>query len=204
MKLVHWSHKIVTEVRGAHQKNGMKPDGFWISDESRGAHGWRAWCKSEGFRPYGFRYEHEFELNDNANILWLDTPEAIDAFGDKYAADDELNRRIGEIGSNWGKSIYHIDWKRVAKDYHGIIITPYQWSQRLGRHSWYYGWDCASGCIWNRRAVKSVKMVKERKVPHYPTRWERARKHKRDMQRLKELSERLQKQVREKKYETAV
>lgn len=196
MKLVHWSHKRVTSVTGRHQKprRQMKPNGFWVSDESRGAYGWRQWCRSEGFRSYGFRYEHRVELADNAKILYLRTPQDIDKFADKYKADTELNQRMAEIGSRWGgASIYDIDWARVAKKYHGIIITPYQWSQRLGRHSWYYSWDCASGCIWNKRAIKSITMVKERKVPHYPSHWERARKRKRDNEKMEELMGELRK-----------
>lgn len=202
MKLVHWSHKVVTEVRGAHQnklRTGMKPNGFWLSDESRGAYGWRQWCKSEGFRLWGFRYEHHIELADDAKILYLRTAKDIDDFSEEYKLDDELNRRMAEIGN----SIYHIDWKRVAKKYHGIIITPYQWSQRLGRHSWYYSWDCASGCIWNRRAIKSIEMVKEHKTPRKPTYWEERRKHKRDMEKLREASKELQKAIERRKYETA-
>lgn len=199
MKLVHWSHRVVPKVRGARQNKKWgaigKPHGFWLSDESRGSHGWRAWCGAEGFRSYGFRYEHKIELADNAKILYLRTAKSIDDFADEYIADSEINRRMAELShASWGgPSIYEIDWKRVAKKYHGIIITPYQWKQRMGRHMWYYGWDCASGCIWNRRAIKSIEMVKERKVPHYPNHWERARKHKRDMAKLREITESLQK-----------
>ena len=190
MKLVHWSHKIVTEVKGSHQseKNrGIgKPHGFWVSDESRGAYGWRTWCRSEGFRPYGFRYEHHVELADNAKILYLRTAKDIDDFADEYKADSELNKTMAELPhAEWGgASIYEIDWKRVAKKYHGIIITPYQWKQRLGRHMWYYSWDCASGCIWNARAIKSITMVKERKAPPKPTWQEEARDRRRLMHEL--------------------
>jgi len=36
----------------------------------------------------------------------------------------------------------------VSKEYDGIEIAPYQWDARLSL-IWYYGWDVASGCIWN-------------------------------------------------------
>lgn len=196
MKLTHWSHKIVTEVKGTHQNEKMrgigKPHGFWLSDESRGAYGWRSWCKAEGFRPYGFRYEHRVTLAPNAKILYLRSHEEIEVFSQEYKADTNLNRQM----SKFGDSVYDIDWKRVAKKYHGIIITPYIWSQRLSNNNWYYAWDCASGCIWNKRAIQSIEMVKERKVPKAPTYWQRKRKHKRDMLRMAEASKEMVRAIR--------
>jgi hypothetical protein len=208
VKLRHFSADIVTQVHGRRQERLFdqtkpdagrkrragfgKPSGFWVSDETRGVHGWRAWCTSERFRSYAMRYEHEVVLSPNARILYLRTAKDIDAFADKYG--HSLMTLLGkrdedrEIEIWGGKHIDIIDWHRVAKKYHGIIITPYIWSQRLGRHMWYYGWDCASGVIWNARAIESVTMIKERKAPHKPTRWELKRKHKRDMIRMAQAS----------------
>lgn len=196
MKLIHWSQRVVKEVKGAHQGTkhyrGLgKPKGFWVSDESRGAYGWRSWCKAESFRPHSFKYEHEVKLVPNAKILYLRTAKAIDDFADEYIADSELNRRMAEIG----QSVYEIDWKRVAKKYQGIIITPYQWQQRLGRHMWYYSWDCASGCIWNKRAIQSITVVKEHNAPKPPSWQERARDRRESMAMLKEATENLRKLV---------
>lgn len=42
-----------------------------------------------------------------------------------------------------------------TREYAGIIITPYQWARRL-ELSWYYNWDCASGCIWDVSAILGV------------------------------------------------
>ena len=53
--------------------------------------------------------------------------------------------------------VYDIDWNRVAKKYQGIIITPYIWERRLTTTcTWYYGWDVASGCIWDNKAIKEI------------------------------------------------
>ena len=58
-----------------------------------------------------------------------------------------------------------IDWAEVASKYDGIIISPYQWSLRLDMEMmWYYGWDCASGCIWNISAIKELKEVQNGKA----------------------------------------
>ena len=46
-----------------------------------------------------------------------------------------------------------IDWKKVASKYDGIEINPYQFEARY-QYLWYYGWDVASGCIWNLKSVK--------------------------------------------------
>ena len=55
--------------------------------------------------------------------------------------------------------IYMLDFLKVMDEYDGIIIAPYQYSCRLMNSStaWYYGWDCASGCIWNLGCI-SIKL----------------------------------------------
>ncbi len=205
MKLVHWSADIVTTVRGRRQYDPIedggdrrgradKPNGFWVSDEERGAHGWR---KYNDFRRYAMRYRHEVELVPNAKILYIHTAEELRAFTDKYGYSliDRLEKRKHPTppmpGMIWepSKMIDGIYWRKLTRKYHGIIITPYIWSQRLEFSTqWYYSWDCASGCIWNPRAIASVKMVKEYKVPHKPTYWELRRKRKRDIERMKALT----------------
>lgn len=60
--------------------------------------------------------------------------------------------------------VYEIDWKKVTEEYQGIIISPYIWQRRLAPHTmWYYGWDVASGCIWDTDAIEEVKLVERRK-----------------------------------------
>lgn len=50
-----------------------------------------------------------------------------------------------------------VNWPLIATRWDGIIIAPYQWSCRYDdRTFWYYGWDCASGCIWNLHAITDV------------------------------------------------
>jgi hypothetical protein len=55
---------------------------------------------------------------------------------------------------------YYINWPKVAQDYSGIEICPYQWKFRLN-YMWYYGWDVASGCIWNQNALNSTNVIAE-------------------------------------------
>lgn len=65
---------------------------------------------------------------------------------------------------------YTIDWFQVVRNFPGIIIAPYLWERRNSNRSnwdscWYYGWDCASGCIWDLRCIESFQMVEEMKLP---------------------------------------
>ena len=38
------------------------------------------------------------------------------------------------------------------------VVSPYQWNCRLSLETcWYYGLDCASGCIWYLDCIKEFK-----------------------------------------------
>ena len=39
-----------------------------------------------------------------------------------------------------------------------MFITPYQWELRF-ELDWYYGWDVASGCVWNLSVIESMEPV---------------------------------------------
>jgi hypothetical protein len=41
----------------------------------------------------------------------------------------------------------------LTDKYDGIEINPYQFEARY-QYLWYYGWDIASGCVWNLNNVK--------------------------------------------------
>ncbi len=87
---------------------------------------------------------HVVMLNNPDSLLWLTTPEDLDHFTDEWGIDAKYNMRA-------------IEWWRVAQKYPGIMITPYCWQRRLDLF-WYYGWDCASGCIWDSEAVASIEV----------------------------------------------
>ena len=115
-----------------------KPSGFWITDDSENC--WRSWCMSERFSLESLTHKHEIVL-DESNILILRCPYDLDDFS-----------------RDFGTSHWCIDWPKVAARYDGLIITPYQWERRMD-HDWYYGWDCASGCIWKANAIKDIRLV---------------------------------------------
>lgn len=126
-----------------------KPDGFWVSVP--GADDWPSWCRGEEFRAHTFAHAAEVTLTADANVLLLGSPAALDDFTERFGGPSQLLGRA-------------IRWGVVARQYDGIVIAPYQWSRRHSLN-WYYGWDCASGCIWNLNAVAGVRDVTAEAVP---------------------------------------
>ena len=151
-RLIHYTAKpFALEQRRVEQSDvnewGImpigKPCGLWLSVDD-------AWhvAALDMFGDEGLKYSSLITLAHDANILRLTTVCEIDDFTEQYtvAVDDKFPI-LGRV----------IDWRRVAAEYQGIIIAPYQFSRRLTQHTfWYYGWDCASGCIWDTAAIASV------------------------------------------------
>lgn len=161
MNLYHYTTKVLTPMSKFRQFNlledgsckkqvkGMKPVGFWLSVEDE----WEQWCKSEQFMEHSLARKYKVQLSKDANILHLKSELDIDMFTKKYKyfGDDSPNNLIPTF------HVYDIDWAKVEEKYDGIIIEPYCWSRRLASHTiWYYGWDVASGCIWNLNVIESV------------------------------------------------
>jgi hypothetical protein len=158
MKLVHYSSEPLGELRSVTLPPGnralMKPAGLWVSDDAC-EDNWPAWCAENSFGTDRLTHAHDVELAPGANVLILSTPADIDAFGAEWCVVPEwagpIMRAGGSLGSMW------LDWPGVMERYDGLIITPYVWERRMDA-MWYYGWDCASGCIWHPRAIASVKL----------------------------------------------
>lgn len=128
-----------------------KPHGLWVS--VKGEDGWKEWCESENFQWPKLRVENLIELKPGANILRLQSPEQMDEFTKQYGVVPTIFLDDPTIPMR----SFAIDWPKVAGEYQGIIIAPYQWERRMAMFtSWYYGWDCASGCIWSVDAIQSV------------------------------------------------
>ncbi len=145
LRLTHFSEVALTEIRSAKQscESDMKPDGLWVSVD--GPDDWPSWCESESsglLRPVA----NVITLAGSSRILILKSPS--DVF--------EFTRQYG-VTPSWSNFKQSIAWPMVAEEYQGIIISPYQWACRHHPETfWYYGWDCASGCIWDHRAIESV------------------------------------------------
>lgn len=166
-RLLHYPRggKFTGGVRSTEQTTPSgfyeKPHGLWVSVE--GACDWASWCVGNDFDTEFLSDKWEIVLAENANILRIASIGEIDAFTEKYGIYDtrchEVLRSGGLATSHFGRQPA-IDWPRVAKEYQGIIIAPYIWERRMETHTgWYYGWDCASGCIWDAEAIASARRV---------------------------------------------
>jgi len=139
MRRLHNTAKSLAALNVFEQHEGMKPQGLWYGVDSA----WLDWCSSE-MPSWIHKHTYEIVLRPRARVLRLRTANAVRAFHRKYAAH-----------TSWS----YPNWVKLAKRYDGIEIAPYQWTLRLGWQTWYYSWDCASGCIWNPRAIASVREV---------------------------------------------
>ena len=131
-----------------------KPEGLWVSVQ--GEDDWPSWCSREEYAPNRLRHSHQVRLFRDANILMINSSAELLDFTDAYAVQTDWERRWDWKRDN--KRQWPIDWRQVAMQYDGIIIAPYQWQCRSAV-DWYYGWDCASGCIWNLSAIVSVESM---------------------------------------------
>lgn len=154
MKLSHYS--AIPRIIFRERRNTdvyFKPRGLWVSVD--GEDDWRAWCEAETFRLQALRFKINIILEPDANILYLRSAADLFTFTEGYTATDSQVNSIMKSHSLSGT--FHMDWPRVQREYDGIIIAPYQWSQRL-ELMWYYSWDCASGCIWNIEAIQKAEI----------------------------------------------
>lgn len=132
---------ILRRIRATRgQKVDHKPLGFWYGVDGD----WERWCRAEQWGLHGEMFEHELTLGKE-RLLILSSVSAIDSFHEEFKGKPHLN-------CQW---LEYIDWARVAEQWDGVEIAPYQWDRRLSgeAHNWYYSWDCASGCIWRPKGI---------------------------------------------------
>jgi hypothetical protein len=126
-----------------------KPKGVWVS--AAGEDDWPSWCRSERFGVDRLEYRHLIEL-DTRRMKIIESVAELDRFDALWG-----------VAYSLGDMPFHcINWPEVAKEFTGIVIAPYRWERRMDTRvsKWYYGWDCASGCVWDVTAIKSVQVTK--------------------------------------------
>lgn len=158
LRLRHYSAEPLGEIRSVSQvgRNLRKPGGLWVSVHNA-RNNWPQWCKSEDYGLASLANEHEIILADTANVCWLKNAKEIDKFTKQYVAHEHKY--------NNKEYIMYLDWVKVSSVYQGLIISPYCYSRRLEDHTiWYYGWDCASGCVWDASAISSVRPINHTRV----------------------------------------
>ncbi len=136
-----------------------KPTGLWVSVDSE--FGWAQWCyDNEQDQFYKrLKYKYDVVLYPHAKILVLDSAEKIVTFSHQYRDHNVEKQKPQSYFSTTKRDLFDtvIDWKTLKSQYDGIIISPYQDSVRL-QYKWYYGFDCASGCIWNLSCINTLTM----------------------------------------------
>jgi hypothetical protein len=138
---IHMSKKpFELEQRIFNQKVSMKPGGFWYGFGSE----WIDWTRSQKPEWEG-KYIYSVDIG-NTNVLQINTHMELMQFTREYQANSNEFGYVREEGAK-------IDWKKVAGKYGGIEINPYQ-SEARYQYMWYYGWDIASGCVWNLSRIK--------------------------------------------------
>lgn len=128
-------------VQSKNREFPLKPLGFWYQVDGD----WERWCESEQPDWIG---SHRYTVDlGQSKMLVLESAQEIRDFGDEYGYDP-----FKSLGLSRHK---FIEWERVAEKYDGLEIPDYVWACRLDFTCfWYYGWDCASGVVWNVLDVK--------------------------------------------------
>ncbi len=175
MAYYHWSSNPVKLKRMDYLQSGHpKPNGLWF--DVNGA--WRRWCEAVEFCPENLLYRHTVTIRDTSRILFLRRPRDIDLFTQKYGHDlsDHIRPLPSEendaFARQYGRDLFgeiqrqfsnYIMWIDVAAAYSGIVIDPYSRS-RSQTYLWYYGWNCAGGCIWDTGVIRLGKPRKMKSV----------------------------------------
>lgn len=150
-RFIHFSNTPLTALRSvdpASRHRADKPGGLWFS-VGDGEDGWRAWCEAEDFYVENLIHRTEILFAPDARLLRVSGAAALDAF----------TQRFGIECKGFGRG-YGIDWRAVGESYDAIAITPYVYECRLHpEYFWYYSWDCASGCVWNAKAVAELRAL---------------------------------------------
>ena len=133
--------------------NGInKPSGLWLSDEND--YGWSQWCQDNDFRLKGLKYKTTIKV-DTSNVFVIQSVEELKEFNSKYG----IKKGNFKKDPYFLLEDYFINWDLLKNTHKGIIITPYLHQVRL-EYMWYYGWDCASGCIWDTSCCEIITQSK--------------------------------------------
>lgn len=166
MTYYHWAPDPVTLRRRTYLQCGHpKPNGLWFDiNES-----WKRWCTAAGFRLESLRYRQAVTILDASRIRFLRNARDIDVFTRTYGHNLsghirplQSPKNITAFARQYGSDLFsdilgqfsnYILWEEVAEQHSGIVIDPYS-RARSKTYLWYYGWNCAGGCIWDTSVIR--------------------------------------------------
>lgn len=135
-----------------------KPIGFWYSWGGT----WPLYLLSEFF--YLGRKEGKWATNriENINYIYKVNIDFRDVLRIRRKKDftwicNEYGKPSTNDMARFADYPYDVNWHKFCIDFKGIDIE-YDKNASYDYH-WYYGWDCSSGCIWNKDAIKGYKEV---------------------------------------------
>ena len=142
---------VVPQIGNFTQKAGPKPEGLWYECQDGSSETWKEFCEF-GMSSHYSKYDSTYNivLNDY-EILFIPDDHHFEKFYKMYSVNHPADPD--------GKKGYDkmIDWPKVAEHYAGIEICPYRSNKRMDDDSfWYYGWDVASGCVWDPKGIKDM------------------------------------------------
>jgi hypothetical protein len=166
MSYYHWASEPVTLQEIRYPQSGQpKPNGLWFDVDE----GWNRWCKATQFRMETLRYRHTVSILDKTRVLFLRNGKDIDTFTKTYGHNVASRIRFLQnhedqdtFTRNYGHDLFreiqkqfssYIMWEDVAEKYGGIIVAPYS-RAKSETYLWYYGWNCAGGCIWDTSILR--------------------------------------------------
>ena len=127
----------------------IKPKGLWYACGDS----WIEWVRRE--MPHWLeRANYLYEVKLGEEIIQISN-------------DDEFGNFHAEFGFTpqdaYDPRSRAINWKEIQEqDYNGVEICPYLWERR--QEDWYYGWDVASGCIWNSAGISDIVLLAEKET----------------------------------------
>ena len=127
-----------------------KPSGLWVTDMGE-PYNWFNWCLQENFSIDKLKYQYKIEI-DITKIKIVDTLDKFERFHNYY----------------YDCVVNGVSWDTLAEYYKGIIISPYRNDRSSIKNynfykDWYYGWDVASGCIWDTSCIANIELSKSYK-----------------------------------------
>lgn len=151
------------------KKDNFKPVGLWYAC----GNDWYNFILYKMPKEYlqDHKYVHEIQLHrsiqtninepDKDKILIIKSFKDFFKFTDRYGyyldGKEEIKSSDCEYLEDYEDS--RIDWNQVSLDFGGIEICPYL--EKVRYIKWYYGWDVASGCIWNTDLIRNIKLIYE-------------------------------------------
>lgn len=155
LKNIKLNMQILKKIK-VKQQVGFKPIGIWTSGLfERNQNSWTDWAFSEDMLEWIDPNEctyYAIKIIDNSKlVLKINTIKKIQRFYKKYSVKKD--------------TYFIIDWNKVQEDgYYGIDFSKYfddfkNDFKNNEEYIWYISLDCASQCIWDRRAFEDIQKI---------------------------------------------